>query len=228
MCNSFTICTPESQKQAVAALASALSVPLLRPSTAIPENAQPGTVAYPDMPAPVVVTAVPDAGSLALVMHELAFGVPVTWKRGSIFNARLESMLSGEGMWAGAAANSRCILPCASFFETHGSQKAKSPQTGRTVKQRYGFEAKDGAPLYLAAIRIGDAFAVVTTVPNQDVAPVHDRMPLVLTAEEAAMWLDPDTPLNQLALLADRSAMHLASHPVLPTPSEDAQLTLPL
>lgn len=223
MCNSFTICSPENQTRAVAALAAALGVP--RPDAAAPGIAQPGTVAYPDAPAPVVVTATPDAGGLALAVHELAFGVPVEWKSGSVFNARLESVLSGEGMWAEAAANGRCILPCASFFETHGTQKAKSPQTGRTVKQRYAFEAEDGAPLHLAAIRMGDAFAVVTTAPNKDVAPVHDRMPLVLTTEEAAMWLDPRTPPSQLAALADRSAMRLAAHPTLP---EDTQLTLPL
>lgn len=229
MCNSFTICSTESQMQAVETLAAALGV--LRPDApdaAAPGSAQPGTVAYPDMPAPVVVTASSEDGALALAVDELPFGVPVTWKSGSIFNARLESVLSGGGLWAEAAGTGRCILPCASFFETHGSQKAKSPQTGRTVKQRYAFESEDGAPLYLAALRTEGGFAVVTTAPNQDVAPVHDRMPLTLTVQEAAVWLDPRTTPDQLAALADRSAVHLTSSPVLPALPEDAQLTLPL
>lgn len=226
MCNSFTICSTESQAQAVATLAAALGAS--HPDAAAPGSAQPGTVAYPGMPAPVVVTASSNDGKLSLAVDELPFGVPVTWKSGSIFNARLESVLSGEGIWAEAADTGRCILPCASFFETHGSQKAKSPQTGRTVKQRYAFEAEDGAPLYLAAIRTEGGFAVVTTAPNQDVAPVHDRMPLTLTAHEAAIWLDPRIAPVQLAALADRSAVHLTSSPVLPSPPEDTQLTLPL
>lgn len=228
MCNSFTTCSSAQLDDALTALREALGVDGVNAREHAGADAREhrgSQVTYPGMEAPLVLMAEHAEEGTMLVLRDLPFGIPATWKNGSIFNARLESVLSGEGLWAEAATEGRCILPCASFFETHGTQKAKNPQTGRTVKQRCSFTGSEDGPLYLAAVRLGDAFAVVTTAPNQDVAPVHDRMPLVLTAQEAAMWMDSRTPLAQLAVLADRSTVHLTSHAMLP---EDPQLTLPL
>lgn len=54
---------------------------------------------------------------------------------------------------------------------------------------------------------MGDRFTIVTTEPNDIVAPVHHRMPLVLNPVEALTWLN-GTP-GELAKLADRARVAL-------------------
>ena len=34
---------------------------------------------------------------------------------------------------------------------------------------------------------------IVTTKPNEFVAPIHNRMPVILSGETEALWLDPMT-----------------------------------
>ena len=36
-------------------------------------------------------------------------------------------------------------------------------------------------------------FAIITTEPNKEVKPFHDRMPVVLTEEKLKRWLDVNT-----------------------------------
>ncbi len=49
---------------------------------------------------------------------------------------------------------------------------------------------------------------MVTTDPNAAVAPVHDRMPLVLRPHEVSLWLS-----GGYQALADRSALALDVRP---------------
>ncbi|MBI3395518.1 MAG: SOS response-associated peptidase family protein [Spirochaetia bacterium] len=43
------------------------------------------------------------------------------------------------------------------------------------------------------------SYAILTTTPNSDVREIHDRMPLVLTAERFQPWLDPAAGSDVLA-----------------------------
>lgn len=154
-----------------------------------------------------------EARQLQLDVEVLGFGWPVEWKDGTVFNARFESLLSNDGMWAGALESCRCIVPCSSFFESHMSEMSTSLRTGKLVKRRYAFSSPDGGPLLLGAVCDGGHFSIVTTSPNADVAPVHDRMPLVLSPEEARIWLDLETPIPLIAKLQDRSSIRLHALP---------------
>jgi putative SOS response-associated peptidase YedK len=40
----------------------------------------------------------------------------------------------------------------------------------------------EGRPLY--------SFSIMTTRPNKDMEPIHDRMPVILRPEQEALWLD--------------------------------------
>lgn len=81
------------------------------------------------------------------------------------------------------------------------------PARGRRARFRFAHPG-EGA-LLLAGLRQGDRFTIVTTEPNDAVAPVHSRMPLVLTPAEALTWLDASS--DKLAALADRARILLAS-----------------
>ena len=71
-------------------------------------------------------------------------------------------------------------------------------------KQPWFIRRRDGEPMAFAGLweiwhdpKIGDdaprirTFTIITTEPNELLAPIHDRMPVVLPESEWARWLDP-------------------------------------
>lgn len=180
---------------------------------AVPQSWVPVALLSPDIPDHVEV-------------QELSWGYPVDWKQGVVFNTRIESMLQGGGMWGDAGLQRRCVVPVVRFYERHRDETVRSQATGRRVRRPYSFQLVDEPITWLAGIYEGDHFSVVTTEPNDAVAPVHDRMPIVLRQVEVPAWLGPDFPL-----LADRSQVALQvvaeEAPEAPAPGIDAdQLSL--
>lgn len=161
--------------------------------------------AFPSSPVPIIAYG----GGLRLSVADLAWGFDAPWKKGPVFNTRIETALAGEGMWAEPFARGRCLVPAWTFFEPHATETVPSARTGRPVKRQYRFSRPDGRPLLIAGVQDGARFSVVTTSPNGAVAPVHDRMPLVLEQDEAVRWLAGDC-----AALADRSRIALDAAPV--------------
>ena len=126
----------------------------------------------------------------ALAVDENIWGFSPAWSTKPVFNTRIEKALAGSGMWAQAYANGRCIVPAAAFFEPHATETMPSPRTGRPMKRPYVFETPEGEPLLIAGVREDGRCSVVTTEPNPWVAPIHNRMPLLLRFEEVAAWLE--------------------------------------
>jgi len=72
-------------------------------------------------------------------------------------------------------------------------------------KQPYYIRRKDGEPLWFAALaqldrnamveRDGDGFVILTADSDQGMLDIHDRRPIVLEADLARQWVDPDLPL---------------------------------
>jgi putative SOS response-associated peptidase YedK len=47
---------------------------------------------------------------------------------------------------------------------------------------------------------------IITTTPNEEVAPVHNRMPVILAEEDEAAWLNPDETESEALLSLLRPA----------------------
>ena len=124
---------------------------------------------YPGAESPVII-----AEGDELRRADLAWGVEVPWKRGLVFNARIESALGGSGMWHKAMEQARCIVPVHAFYET---RNVDAP-SGR--RPQYRFSARGSEALLLAGLRLGDRFVLVTCEPDAVVGAVHTRMPLSL------------------------------------------------
>ena|SRR5689334_14218252 len=86
----------------------------------------------------------------------------------------------------------RCIIPASTFFEWKGSPGAKA---------KYRIARRDGDLFGVAGLYeqwrdpSGAKLAtctIITTQPNELVAPIHNRMPVILLPEDEAHWLDPD------------------------------------
>lgn len=140
-----------------------------------------------------------------------------------MINARAEG-ISSKPAYRAAVARRRCLIPADAFYEW----QRRTGSDGRPAgKLPYAIRRVDGRPMALAGIwevwrdrREPDAAplrscAIVTTSANEVMAPIHDRMPVVLEQSDWAAWLDPDTPPERVeALMAPAAAGVLEAFPV--------------
>lgn len=106
-----------------------------------------------------------------------------------MINARAES-LDRRASFRDLVSDHRCAVLADGFYEW---------RTERGVRQPYYVRRADRQPLAFAALwdrRTGDegaleSCAIVTADANELLAPVHDRMPVILDAGALAPWLDP-------------------------------------
>jgi putative SOS response-associated peptidase YedK len=113
-----------------------------------------------------------------------------------MINARAEG-LAESSAFRRAFERRRCIVPADGFYEWR-----KVP--GQRKKQPVFIRRKDGEPMALAALwevwtPKGDddpvplySCTIVTGEPNDLVAPIHDRMPVILPPRAWEQWLDRD------------------------------------
>ena len=165
--------------------------------------------AYPGSEVPAYV--MDGAGRLATV--KLTWGFALEGRRAAVYNTRIETALDQlrrgrRGMWSQAIAQGRCLVPVRAFYEPHATETVASERTGRPVRRQYRFRLPGAGAFLLAGVQYEGQLSIVTTAPNADVAPVHDRMPLVLGPGESGVWLGPD-----FTRLAERSGIQLATEP---------------
>lgn len=131
----------------------------------------------------------------------LLWGLLPEWSRDPLgglrpFNARAET-IAEKASFRGPWRHRRCLLPADAFLEK-GHRIARG----------------DGAPFWLAGLWdrwIGadgselESCCVITTSPNALVAPLHDRMPVIVPDGLESAWLEPkDGPgLRALAPLLE-------------------------
>lgn len=150
------------------------------------EQERPADV-FPDGVAPVIAV-----GARSLKVVGLRWGFHVDWKQGPIFNARSEK--AGQGMWADACAHRRCVVGARAFYE-RGTVVHEGLPAAEQPRGLYRFAAPDGAPLFMVGLYERGCFTLLTCPPNETVAAVHDRMPVLLDRAHLADWLAGDTSL---------------------------------
>ena len=107
-------------------------------------------------------------------------------------NARAET-LESRRTYRDAFQATRCIVPADGFFEWIGEAKERRP----FWFHRPGREVFAFAGLYVEArlrseVAPMTTFTIITTTANGTVAPVHDRMPVILADDDAIEeWLYP-------------------------------------
>jgi putative SOS response-associated peptidase YedK len=111
-----------------------------------------------------------------------------------MFNARAETLTTSPA-FSLAFQRRRCLVPVDSFYEW---------KREGTVRQPYRVARTDGRPLVLAGLWAGwhdpatdtvrRTFTIITTAPNQALASLHDRMPVIVPDVAWAIWLSPAIP----------------------------------
>jgi putative SOS response-associated peptidase YedK len=111
-------------------------------------------------------------------------------------NARAETVHKLP-LFREAFAKRRCLIPATGFFEWEKRADGRQP---------YRFLREDMQPFAFAGVwefaRIGGEEIVSATIivgePNPLVAPVHDRMPVMLMPDDYDRWLDPGMIVDEL------------------------------
>ena len=115
----------------------------------------------------------------------------------NLINARAEGIASKPSFRI-PIRQRRCIVLADSFYEW--------ANVGGKEKQPYRILLKDNAILPIAGIwdvwerpdrQIVYSFSVITTEANADIAPIHDRMPVILqSVDDQKAWLAENTELS--------------------------------
>jgi len=159
------------------------------------------------------------------VLERLRWGLIPGWAKDltvgdRMINARAETVAS-KPAYKRSFARRRCIVPADGFYEWQAVP-------GRRRKQPYFIYGRDRRALALAGLReawrdLSDpdtaevgSFTIITTAAGSRVAPVHDRMPVVLPEAAWDLWLDPgNDDVDALAkMLAAAGDDALDLHPV--------------
>jgi putative SOS response-associated peptidase YedK len=126
---------------------------------------------------------------------------PADFKR-LLFNARLEGAHERPS-FRDALRTRRCVFPASGFYEWQVGPAGKEP--------RY-IHPRDGGVLLLAGLWAvheapwGVSAAILTTAASPAIAPIHDRMPVVVAGDLWRDWIDPN--LKDPSAFAQALAAH--------------------
>jgi putative SOS response-associated peptidase YedK len=108
-----------------------------------------------------------------------------------LINARCETVHTLRA-FREAYSRRRCLVPADGFFEWQKQGKLRQP---------FLIRRKDQAPFAFAGLwerwrqpgaddAVARSCTIITCPPNDLVAPLHDRMPVILAPDAHARWLD--------------------------------------
>jgi putative SOS response-associated peptidase YedK len=146
-------------------------------------------------PTTVIDTITSDAGKRDLVPMRWGL-IPSWWNKPlkelklATFNARAETVAT-KPFFRSAFKRTRCLVPVSGYYEWQDTPGGKQP---------WYFTARDGSPA-LTVAGLWDEWknpetgqplkscTMLITEPNEFVAEVHDRMPVLLTEKQYDPWL---------------------------------------
>lgn len=117
-----------------------------------------------------------------------------------MINARSET-IEEKPAFREAFERRRCVIVADGFYEWQRISGQKVPvRIHRPGERLFAFAGlwekwaqQEGKPLITCTI--------LTTTPAPSIADIHDRMPVMLTPDECAAWLQRDTPTDSLKAL---------------------------
>lgn len=131
-----------------------------------------------------------------------------------MINARSETAAEKPSFRA-AFKRRRCLIPTSGFYEWQKVDGGKQPMFIHPAQDNLMslaglwefWSGPDGSEL--------ETCTILTTGPNDLLEPIHNRMPVVLDPADYSMWLDPETPADQLMhLMRPADSGLLEAYPV--------------
>ena len=122
--------------------------------------------------------------------------------KGLVINSRSEKA-DVTPMFRRAVREGRCLVPMSGFYEW------RRGADGRKTGEKYAFSLADGHAMFLAGVCTPsdcgpDRFAVLTQEADDQMRPIHHRMPVILDSRQARhKWLfsPPSVSYSELKTL---------------------------
>jgi len=169
------------------------------------------------------------------VLHLLRWGLVPHWAKDPSIGARLNNA-RGESVaekpsFRTAFKQRRCLVPASGFFEW---------KTEGKIKQPYYFSLKSGKPMAMAGVweswtapdgGILRTVCIITTAANAIMAPIHDRIPVIINPDNWQAWMvEPVEKISSLvsAYPDEELRMWPVSRQVNRTGEDDAGLIEPV
>jgi len=117
------------------------------------------------------------------------FAKPIAEMKFSTFNARSEDA-AAKPMFRDAIKHGRCLVPAIGYYEWTGPKGAKTP---------FFISVERNAPAFcFAGVRSfatlpdfeGETFSILTRPPEDPIAHIHNRMPIILDESAFDAWLE--------------------------------------
>ena len=209
MCGRFALMTPTEQ------LAMLFDVP----ETAV-EALPPSVPRYNIAPTqPVAAIRLDKNGERDFTFFH--WGLIPSWAKdvsiGSrMINARSETVTE-KPSFRTAFKRRRCLIPADGFYEWQKVDGGKQPmfiRPAESEKRPFALAGlwemwsdPDGGTL--------QSCTILTTTPNELMAPIHNRMPVIIEPEDFDLWLQPEPdPEQGLHLLRPYPAEKMSAYPV--------------
>lgn len=173
----------------------------------------------PSQPVPVVRMA-PQQPDPRRELVWLRWGLIPSWAKdpaigNRMINARAETV-GEKPAYRAALRRRRCLVAADGFYEWRRTGKGKQPHFIRLRDDRpFGFaglwEAWEGADHSYV-----ESCTLLTTEPNELIRPIHNRMPVILAADDYPRWLDPavEEPGQLASLLRPYPSDEMTADPV--------------
>ena len=150
----------------------------------------------------------------------LKWGLVPSWAKDEKIGARMINARSETAAekpsFRSAVKSRRCLVPASGFYEWVRSPGGKQPHFIHFADARpFAFAGLwerwskgESGPL--------ETFTILTTRPNDLIADLHDRMPVILPPQAYSEWLDPNVlaPERLQQLSAPHSAEGMEAYPV--------------
>ncbi|MEN3940710.1 SOS response-associated peptidase [Prosthecobacter sp. SYSU 5D2] len=132
-------------------------------------------------------------------IKRMRWGLSAPWTKAPLINAKSETVLT-KRTFRDAVETRRCLVVADYFYEW---------QAGTKLKQPWEFRLAGGEPMIMAGIwqpgrvegELVECYSILTTEANETLKRCHDRMPVILEADEWGHWLDPAADIEELQTL---------------------------
>lgn len=174
-------------------------------------NIKPNFNAAPSQMLPVIIKK--NKGNWLDLFH---WGLVPFWANdpkigNKMINSRAET-ITQKPTFRNAIKRRRCLIPANGFYEW---KKPEKKPYWIHLKKRELFcfagiwehwHGSDGTEIY--------SFSIITTQPNETMIPIHRRMPVILPRENEQLWLNPNTPQEDLLPLLKPSQEEMETYEV--------------
>ncbi len=132
---------------------------------------------------------------------------PMQWgynmdRKRMLANARVETA-SEKPMFQDGWKSHRCIIPASCYYEwEHFLRPNGKKETG----EKYLLQPKGSQLTWLCGLyRMEQGlphFVVLTRAPGENIAFIHDRMPLIVSEHDVDKWINPSVSADEVAYRA--------------------------